>query len=123
MPPLRFGTAGVRAPLGDGPGRMNAGTVELVATAVARHLREQEPPGSTVVVGGDARHGSAQFVDVAAAVLAAAGFVVVVPGAPVPTPVVAAAVRSRDAAAGLMVTASHNPPTDNGIKFFGRGGA
>lgn len=123
MPPLRFGTAGVRAPLGDGPGRMNAGTVELVATAVARHLREQEPPGSTVVVGGDARHGSAQFVDVAAAVLAAAGFVVVVPGAPVPTPVVAAAVRSRDAAAGLMVTASHNPPTDNGIKVFGRGGA
>ena len=122
MPPLRFGTAGVRAPLGDGPGRMNVGTVGLVATAVARHLREQEPPGSTVVVGGDARHGSAEFVDVAAAVLAAAGFVVVVPGTPVPTPVVAAAVRARDAAAGLMVTASHNPPSDNGVKVFGRGG-
>ena len=122
-PLLRFGTAGVRAPLGDGPGRMNEATVALVATAVARHLREQEPPGSTVIVGGDARHGSARFVEVAAAVLAEAGFVVVVPGAPVPTPVVAAAVRARDAAAGLMVTASHNPAGDNGIKVYGRGGA
>lgn len=122
-PPLRFGTAGVRAPLGDGPTRMNEDTVALVATAVARHLREHEPPGSTVIVGGDARHGSARFVDVAAAVLAAHGFVVVVPGSPVPTPVVAAAVRSRGAVAGLMVTASHNPPGDNGIKVYGRGGA
>lgn len=123
LPLLRFGTAGVRAPLGEGPGRMNEGTVALVATAVARHLREQEPPGSTVIVGGDARHGSARFVEVAAAVVAEAGFVVVVPGAPVPTPVVAAAVRARDAAAGLMVTASHNPAGDNGIKVYGRGGA
>lgn len=123
VPPLRFGTAGVRAPLGHGPARMNEGTVALVATAVARHLREQEPPGSTVIVGGDARHGSARFVDVAAAVLAAYGFVVVVPGSPVPTPVVAAAVRARDAAAGLVVTASHNPAGDNGIKVYGRGGA
>ena len=102
---------------------MNEGTVALVATAVARHLREQEPPGSTVIVGGDARHGSARFVQVAAAVVAEAGFVVVVPGAPVPTPVVAAAVRARDAAAGLMVTASHNPAGDNGVKVYGRGGA
>lgn len=122
-PPLRFGTAGVRAPLGDGPDRMNETTVALVATAVANHLREQEPTGSTVIVGGDARHGSARFVDVAAAVLAEAGFVVVVPMGPVPTPVVAAAVASRGAAAGLMVTASHNPPADNGIKVYGRGGA
>ncbi|MFD2394271.1 hypothetical protein ACFSSF_11440 [Dietzia aerolata] len=122
-PPLRFGTAGVRAPLGDGPDRMNEATVALVATAVANHLREQEPAGSTVIVGGDARHGSARFVDVAAAVLAEAGFVVVVPKGPVPTPVVAAAVASRGAAAGLMVTASHNPPGDNGIKVYGRGGA
>ena len=123
LAPLRFGTAGVRAPLGDGPARMNEGTVALVATAVARHLREQESPGSTVVVGGDARHGSARFVEVAAAVVAAAGFVVVVPPGPVPTPVVAAAVRSRGAAAGLMVTASHNPAGDNVIKVYGRGGA
>ena len=122
-PPLRFGTAGVRAPLGAGPDRMNEATVALVATAVANHLREQEPTGSTVIVGGDARHGSARFVDVAAAVLAEAGFVVVVPKGPVPTPVVAAAVASRGAAAGLMVTASHNPPGDNGIKVYGRGGA
>jgi phosphomannomutase len=120
---LSFGTAGVRAPLGPGPDQMNAGTVALVATAVARHLREREPAGSTVVVGGDARHGSARFVEVAAAVLAAHDLVVVVPSGPVPTPVVAAAVRARGAVAGLMVTASHNPATDNGIKVYGRGGA
>lgn len=119
---LTFGTAGVRAPLGPGPDRMNAGTVALVATAVARHVRMREPAGSTVIVGGDARHGSARFVEVAAAVLAAHGLVVVVPGSPVPTPVVAAAVRARGAVAGLMVTASHNPATDNGIKVYGPGG-
>ena len=123
VPPLRFGTAGVRAPLGEGPDRMNEGTVALVATAIARYLREHEPAGSTVIVGGDARHGSARFVEVASAVLAAHGFVVVVPDSPVPTPVVAAAVRARGAAAGLMVTASHNPASDNGIKVYGRGGA
>ena len=121
--PLGFGTAGVRAPLGPGPDRMNERTVALVATAVARYLSGRENPGSTVIVGGDARHGSARFVDVAAAVLAAHGFLVVVPGSPVPTPVVAAAVRSRGAVAGLVVTASHNPATDNGIKVYGRDGA
>ncbi|EYT64158.1 phosphomannomutase [Dietzia sp. UCD-THP] len=121
--PLTFGTAGVRAPMGPGPERMNAGTVALVATAVARHVRTQEPAGSTVIVGGDARHGSAGFVDVVAAVLTAHGLVVVVPGSPVPTPVIAAAVRSRGAVAGLMVTASHNPATDNGIKVYGPEGA
>lgn len=120
---LRFGTAGVRAPLGDGPDRMNDDTVALVATAVARHLREREPAGSLVVVGGDARHGSARFVEVVCAVLASHDLVVVTPGVPVPTPVVAAAVRARDAAAGLVVTASHNPASDNGIKVYGRGGA
>lgn len=120
---LQFGTAGVRAPLGDGPDRMNPDTVALVATAVARYLRDREPPGSLVVVGGDTRHGSARFVGVACAVLAAHDLVVVTPGVPVPTPVVAAAVRARDAAAGLVVTASHNPATDNGIKVYGRGGA
>ena len=120
---LHFGTAGVRAPLGPGPSRMNEGTVALVATAVARHLREHEPAGSLVVVAGDARHGSERFVGVACRVLAAHGLVVVTPGAPVPTPVLAAAVRSRGAVAGLMVTASHNPAGDNGIKVYGASGA
>lgn len=120
---LHFGTAGVRAPLGPGPDRMNPGTVAQVTTAVARHLREQHPPGSLVVVAGDARHGSREFVAVAGAVLVAHGLVVVTPGRPVPTPVLAAAVRARDAVAGLMVTASHNPASDNGIKVYGPGGA
>lgn len=121
--PLHFGTAGVRAPLGPGQSRMNAGTVALVATAVARHLREHEPAGALVVVAGDARHGSEEFVAVASAILGAHDLVVVTPGVPVPTPVVAAAVRARGAVAGVMVTASHNPPGDNGVKVYGRGGA
>ncbi len=120
---LRFGTAGVRAPLGPGPDRMNLDTVALVATAVARHLRDEEPAGSTVVVAGDARHGSTRFVEVACRVLAAHGLHAITPGSPVPTPVLAAAVRSRAAVAGLMVTASHNPSTDNGIKVYGSDGA
>src|SRR5690625_7114204 len=102
---------------------MNPLTVTRIATAVARHLRDHEPAGATVVVGGDARHGSAEFVEIVAAVLDAHGLLVVVPGTPVPPPVVAAAARARDAVAGLMLPASNNPATDNGIKAVGPVGA
>lgn len=120
---LHFGTAGVRAPLGAGPDRLNARTVTHVVTAVARHLREHHPAGSTVVVAGDARHGSADFVALACAVLSGHGLRVLTPGEPVATPVLAAAVRSRGAVAGLQVTASHNPPGDNGLKLYSADGA
>ena len=120
---LRFGTAGVRSAVGPGPDRLNRDTVAQAVTAIARHLCATAPAGGLVVVGGDARTGSAEFVEVACAVLAGHGFRVVTPGEPVPTPVVAAAVRSRGAIAGLQVTASHNPPADNGLKLYGTDGA
>ena len=111
---LRFGTAGLRAPLGEGPLRMNVHTVELAATAVAKWL----PLNSTVVIGRDARHGSEDFANVTARVLVEAGHRPQLFPGPVPTPVVASAVRFSDAAGGVMVTASHNPATDNGYKVY-----
>ena len=120
---LHFGTAGVRAPLGPGPDRLNADTVARVVTAIARCLLDGYEPGRTVVVAGDARHGSAEFVAIASTVLTDHGLRVLTPGTAVPTPVLAAAVRSRRAVAGLQVTASHNPAGDNGIKLYGADGA
>jgi phosphomannomutase len=111
---LGFGTAGLRAELGPGPLRMNRLVVRQATAGVARWLGG----GPTVVVGHDARHGSAEFATDAAAVVAASGgHALVLPG-PVPTPVVAHAVLDRAAAAGVMITASHNPPADNGYKLY-----
>lgn len=111
---LRFGTSGLRAPLGDGPDRMNALTVQLAATAFAQWL----PDDSTVVIGRDARHGSAQFADVTARVLSGAGHRVRMFAEPVPTPVVAHEIGRTDASGGVVVTASHNPASDNGYKVY-----
>ena len=119
---LTFGTAGLRGPLGAGPNRMNRVVVRRTAAAIAAWLDDEAVPGS-VVVGGDARHGSARFVEDAAAVLAGAGREVLVATGPVPTPLVARAVLAVGAAAGLMVTASHNPPGDNGCKVYAGDGA
>lgn len=115
---LGFGTAGLRGPLGEGPLHMNVELVELAATAISQWV----PPASTVVIGRDARHGSADFANVTARVLHAGGHRVQMFSEPVPTPVVAHRVGSTDAAAGVMVTASHNPATDNGYKVYTAGG-
>ncbi len=115
---LRFGTAGLRAALGEGPARMNVQVVEQAAMAIARWL----PAASIVVIGRDARYGSSDFADVTARVLAEAGHVPKLFAEPVPTPVVAWAVRELDAGAGVMVTASHNPATDNGYKVYAADG-
>lgn len=115
---LRFGTAGLRAPLGEGPTRMNVQVVAQAATAIARWL----PSASTVVIGRDARYGSADFASVTARILADAGHRPRMFDEPVPTPVVAWAVRHSDAEAGVMVTASHNPATDNGYKVYAADG-
>jgi phosphomannomutase len=101
---------------------MNLAVVLRATWAVAKVLKDSGLAGSTVIVGRDARHGSAAFANAAAEVLAAAGFSVMLLPHPVPTPVVAFAVRHIGAAAGIQVTASHNPPTDNGYKVYLEGG-
>ncbi|MDT5387588.1 MAG: phosphomannomutase, partial [Mycobacterium sp.] len=121
-PPLTFGTAGLRGPMRDGPGGMNVDTVTRATWAVAKVLKDRCLGGSTVVVGRDARHQSDDFAVTAAEVLAAEGFSVVLLPDPTPTPVVAFAVRHRGAAAGVQITASHNPPKDNGYKVYFDGG-
>jgi phosphomannomutase len=120
--PLKFGTAGLRGPVRDGPDAMNVEVVARATWAVAQVLTDRGRTDAQVVVGRDARHGSAAFATVTAEVLAAAGFSVLLLPGTVPTPVVAYAVRHTGAAAGIQITASHNPPTDNGYKVYFDGG-
>jgi phosphomannomutase len=119
---LTFGTAGLRGPLRGGPNGMNLAVVLRATWAVAKVLKDRGFGGSMVIVGRDARHGSEDFALAAAEVLAAQGFSVVLLLAAVPTPVVAFAVRHMGASAGIQITASHNPPSDNGYKVYFEGG-
>ncbi|MEU6701078.1 phospho-sugar mutase [Pseudonocardia sp. NPDC046786] len=120
--PLRFGTAGLRGPVRAGPAGMNVAVVTRTTAGLAGWLRAGGRTG-TVVVGRDARHGSAAFAEAAARVLTGAGFEVALLDPPVPTPLVSFAVRRLGAVAGIAVTASHNPPADNGYKVFLQDGA
>ncbi|KUI00161.1 phospho-sugar mutase [Mycobacterium sp. IS-3022] len=120
--PLTFGTAGLRGPLRGGPSGMNLAVVLRASWAVAKVLKDRGLAGQDVIVGRDARHGSDEFALAAAEVLAAHGFRVTLFFTAVPTPIVAFAVRHRPAAAGIQITASHNPPSDNGFKVFFGGG-
>ena len=117
---LQFGTAGLRAAVGAGPLRMNRLVVRQTAAGLANYLLETDPDVRSrgVIIGFDARRKSDVFAADTARVMAAAGIPARLFEGYVPTPVLAWSVTAVGAAAGVVVTASHNPPADNGYKVY-----
>lgn len=116
--PLVFGTAGLRGEIAAGPNRMNRAVVIRAAAGLAAFLAETVGEGFRVVIGCDARYKSAEFAADTAAVVTAAGGVAIQLPEQLPTPLLAFALSHLEADAGVMVTASHNPPADNGYKVY-----
>ena len=115
---LQFGTAGLRGKLGPGPNRMNRVVVSRAAAGLAQYLLDQGHADTPVVIGFDARHNSEVFARDTAEIMTGAGLRALVCPRPLPTPVLAGAIITYGASAGVVVTASHNPPQDNGYKVY-----
>ena len=122
---LGFGTAGLRGPMGPGPNRVNRLMARQTAAGVARTLLDDVADAARrgVVVAHDARHTSSDMADDVVAVMVDHGLSVYAFAGPVPTPLAAVTLRHRDAAAAVVVTASHNPAGDNGLKLYWEDGA
>ena len=113
---LQFGTAGLRGPISPGPSGMNRAVVSRTAAAIVCFMKENKL--TTVVIGRDARHKSADFAKDSAEIFAGAGIKTFLFPQAIPTPLLAFAVNKLNANVGIMVTASHNPATDNGYKVY-----
>ncbi len=115
---LEFGTAGLRAALGPGPNRMNRVVVQRAAAGLARWLVAHDHEGAHVLIGYDARHNSDVFAADTAEIMAGYGLVPLLTDRHVPTPLVPFGIGRYGCVAGVVVTASHNPPADNGYKVY-----
>ena len=113
---LQFGTAGLRGPVRPGPSGMNRAVVGRTAAGIVAYMRERNL--TSVVIGRDARHGSEDFTFETAEIMSGAGMKVFVLPRPLPTPILAFATNELKCDVGIMVTASHNPPQDNGYKVY-----
>jgi phosphomannomutase len=113
---LEFGTAGLRGRMGPGPSQMNRAVVTRTAAGIARYMKDRGL--TSVVIGRDARHGSEAFARDSAEIFAGAGIEVYLLPRPLPTPVLAFTLRDLQLDLAVMVTASHNPPEDNGYKVY-----
>lgn len=113
---LQFGTAGLRGPIGAGPSCMNRAVVGRAAAGIAAYMTKRGM--KSVVIGRDARYGSEDYTQESAEILSGAGMDVYILPRPLPTPVLAFATSHLKCDVGIMVTASHNPPQDNGYKVY-----
>ncbi|WKD58470.1 phospho-sugar mutase [Corynebacterium caspium] len=116
--PLAFGTAGLRAPVGAGESRLSRAVVIRTTYGLVSWLKEKIGAAPKIVIGCDARYGSADFYKDAAEVISAAGGTALILPPQNPTPLTAFTVKKLSCDAGIMVTASHNPPADNGYKVY-----
>ena len=113
---LQFGTAGLRGPIRPGPSGMNRAVVGRAAAGIVAYMKERKL--TSVVIGRDARYGSEDYTFETAEIMSGAGMTIYVLPRPLPTPVLAFATNELACDVGIMVTASHNPPQDNGYKVY-----